>query len=74
MGKVQRRCEVSFFTQRVVGVWNALLGVVVEADTIGAFKGVLNKHMNMQGIEEYGPREAEGISLTWRHVRHNMVG
>jgi len=33
-----------------------LPGVVVEADTIGVVKGPLDKHMNMQGLEEYGPR------------------
>ena len=46
----------SFFTQRVVGVWDVLPGVVVQTDTIVAFKGLLDKHRNMQGIEGYGPR------------------
>ena len=45
-----------FFAQRVVGVCNTLPGVVVEAGTIEAFKGLLDKHMNMQGIEGYGAR------------------
>ena len=55
-GKFKGDVRGKFFTQRVVGVWNVLPGVVVEADTIGVFKGLLDKHMNMQGIEEYGPR------------------
>ena len=53
-GKFKGDVRGKFFTQRVVGVWNALPGVVVETDTIGRFKGLLDKHMNMQGIEGYG--------------------
>jgi len=40
-------CEASYFTQRVVNVWNALPEEVVEAGTIGAFEGLLDKHMKM---------------------------
>ena len=49
------------FTQRVVGVWNSLLGEVVEADTIVSFRGHLHKYMNRMGIEGYGPRKGRGF-------------
>ena len=29
---------------------------LVHADMIGAVKGLLDKHMNMQGMEGFGPR------------------
>ena len=32
-----------FFTQRVVGAWNSLLGEVVEAETTVTFQGHLDK-------------------------------
>ena len=48
-------------------------GVVVEAGTIGMFKELLDKHMNMQIIEGYGLR-AGRRDLIWRHVWHNIVG
>lgn len=35
-----------FFTLRLVGAWNVLSGVVVEADKIVAFKRPLDRHMN----------------------------
>eukprot|EP00061_Rhincodon_typus_P014491 g41533.t1 len=38
------------------GIWNMLPGVVVEADMLGASKGLLVKHVNMQEMEGYGPR------------------
>lgn len=34
--------------------WNAMSWVVVEADTILAFKGLLDRHMYIQGIDRYG--------------------
>ena len=34
-----------FFTQRVVGVWNGPPAVIVESDTLGTFKRLLDKHM-----------------------------
>ena len=40
-----------FFLNRVLGAWNPLLGEVVEADTVGTFKGLLDKYMNRLGIE-----------------------
>ena len=41
-----------FFTQRVVGAWNRLPVVVVEADSIGSFK-ILDKFMEVSKIEGY---------------------
>jgi len=46
----------------VVGVWNTLPGVV-EADALGGFKGLLDKHMNMQGLERYGPRAGRKVQF-----------
>ena len=36
----------SFFTQRVVGAWNALPSEVVEAVMLATFKTYLDRHMN----------------------------
>ena len=36
-----------FFTQRVVGEWNWLPAVVVEADSLGSFKRLLDKYMEI---------------------------
>ena len=43
-----------FFTQRVVGVWNALPSKVVEASTLELFKINLDRHM--RGLEMGGDR------------------
>lgn len=43
-------------TQRVVGTWNMLLGVVVEADGIVGFKRLLDTR-GMEGYELYTDRE-----------------
>ena len=43
----------TYFTQRVVGAWNALPSKVIEADTLGSFKTYLDSHMNRLGIEGY---------------------
>ena len=42
-----------FFTQRVVGPWNGLPATVVEADSIGPFKRLLDKYMELSKIEGY---------------------
>ena len=42
-----------FFTQRVLGAWNALPGRVVEADTLTSFKTYLDSHMSSLGMEGY---------------------
>ena len=42
-----------FFTQRVVGEWNRLPSVVVEANSIGSFKRLLDEYMGLNRIEGY---------------------
>ena len=42
-----------FFTQRVVSVWNGLPAKMVEADTIGSFKRLLDRYMELSKIEGY---------------------
>ena len=42
-----------FFTQRVVGMWNALPSKVVEAGTLGLFKSHLDSHMSGLHIGGY---------------------
>ena len=39
----------------MVGVWNKLPEVVVEAGTILSFKKHLDSYMSKMGIEGYGP-------------------
>lgn len=51
------------FTQKVVGVWNMLPLVMVEADTIVAFRRFFDRHMNMQEIERSGLCAGRGDSL-----------
>ena len=48
--EVRRR----FFTQRVVGVWNALPSRVVEAGMLDSFKMQLDRHMSETRMEGYG--------------------
>lgn len=40
--------------QRVRSAWNPLLGMVDEANTILTFRRHLDKHQDMQEMEEYG--------------------
>lgn len=48
----------------MVGVWNALPGVVVvDADTIVAFKMLLDRHIEMQEFEGYGSVKADEINV-----------
>jgi len=49
--------EISFFTQRVAGVWNSLPWEVTEADMKVSFQRHLDKYISRMGIEEYGPRK-----------------
>ena len=42
-----------FFTQRVVVKWNWLLAVMVEADSIGSFKRLLDEYMGLSRVEGY---------------------
>lgn len=44
-------CGAGFFTLRVVGAWNTLTRVVVEAVMIVAFRSLLDRHMDMLGLE-----------------------
>jgi len=44
-GRYRRDVRGRFFTQKVVGAWNALSAVVVESDTRGTFKRLLDRHM-----------------------------
>lgn len=46
--------RAGLFTQSVVSVWNALLEVVLEANMIMASKRFMNKHVDIQGMEEHG--------------------
>ena len=39
-----------FFTQRMVGAWNALPAAIVDSLTLRAFKWSLDKHMDDIGI------------------------
>lgn len=39
-----------FFIQRMVRALSTLLGVMVDADTLVLFKGLLDMHVEVQGI------------------------
>ena len=44
-----------FFTQRVVTIWNALSGRVVEAGCLTSFKKYLDEYLARHNIQGYGP-------------------
>ena len=48
-------CEEKLFTQRVVTVWNALPGRVVETGCLTSFKRYLDEHLPHHNIQGYGP-------------------
>lgn len=60
--------------QRVVGAKNTLPAVEVEAVTIMAFKRLLERHMEVQGMEGYGSCTADEISSSRHHVQHKHWG
>ena len=51
-GKVWGRGVGRFFTQKVVGAWNALPMEVMEAGALPMFKVHLDRHMNKRRTEE----------------------
>ena len=55
----EERCKSvqrgSFFTDRVVSVWNELPEAVVKVGTILSFKKHLDSYIGKMGIEGYGP-------------------
>lgn len=61
------------YTERAVGVWNGLAGVV-EADTIAMFHRLLDRHEMQRMLEEMDHVSAEVISSTWHHVQHRHCG
>ncbi|XP_078059894.1 uncharacterized protein LOC144485672 [Mustelus asterias] len=52
-GRYRGDVRGKFFTQRVVGEWNRLTSVVVEANSLGSFKRLLDEYMGFNGIEGY---------------------
>ncbi|XP_051873382.1 RNA-directed DNA polymerase from mobile element jockey isoform X2 [Pristis pectinata] len=46
----------SFFTQRVVKLWNSLPRTAVEARSVGVFKEEIDRYLNSQGIKGYGDK------------------
>lgn len=58
--KLKADMQAKYFTQRMMGAWKALPGMVVEADTIVAFNRFFDRYMNMQGMKEYGSHAGNG--------------
>ena len=52
-GKYRSDVRGKFFTQRVVSEWNRLPSVVVEANSLGSFKRLLDEYMGSNGIGGY---------------------
>ena len=54
-GKFKGDVWGKLFAQRVVGSWNTLPEVVVEAGTLATFETHLDGYMNWEGIKGYRP-------------------
>ena len=72
-GKFKGDVQGRFFTQRMMGAWNALPEEVIEAGTLATIKRHLDGYMNREGIEGYGPRKGRssfliGMGLESRRV------
>lgn len=52
-GKCLREMSEVCFLKSLLRTWNVLLGVVVEASTIVVFKILLDRHMDIEGLEGY---------------------
>lgn len=52
--KLQRESFISIGQTLMVGVWNGLPELVVDAGAITAFKGHLHWHTFRKGLEGYG--------------------
>eukprot|EP00061_Rhincodon_typus_P002203 g16868.t1 len=50
-----------------------MLPGVVEADMIGAFEGLLDKHMNMQGMRGYGPKGRQNRLVQYGTMVHTTL-
>ena len=56
---------MSICIERIVGAWNSLPVEVVDAETIGTFKGHLYSYLNGMGREAYGPRKGRSKQIRW---------
>jgi len=54
--RIREDLKEGLFTQRVVGIWNALPGRVVEAGNLTTFKKYLDEDLKCQNIQGYGLR------------------
>ena len=53
-GRFRGDLRKNVFTQRVVTVWNALPGRVVEAGCLTSFKRYLDEHLACHNVQGYG--------------------
>ena len=61
----------TFFTQRVVNLWNSLPQKVVEASSLAIFKRELDVALVAKGIRGYGEKAGTGI-LSWM-ISHDHI-